>query len=125
MHLVCTLLILNMSRVGQTLSRVSSGVFFRGTPKKKDPGNCHGLPELKSSDIWKDASLALQIFVSFPQVLRNCFFSRGHPSRDVIFLGQNSMCFFNRVQQTVSGNAPQQHPPDTINWTLFRCPLRG
>ena len=33
--------------------------------------------------------------------------------------------FLNRVQQTVSGNKPSQHPPDTIRWTLFRCSLRG
>ena len=32
--------------------------------------------------------------------------------------------FLNRVQQTVSGSAPPQHPPDTIKWTLFRCSLR-
>ena len=36
------------------------------------------------------------------------------------------MCFLtvSTVQQTVSGSAPPQHPPDTINWTLFRCSLR-
>ena len=32
--------------------------------------------------------------------------------------------FLNRVQQTVSGSASPQHPPGTINWTLFTCSLR-
>ena len=32
--------------------------------------------------------------------------------------------FLSHVQQTVSGSAPPQHPPDTINWTLSRCSLR-
>ena len=27
--------------------------------------------------------------------------------------------FLNRVQQTVSGSAPPQHPPDTMSWTLL------
>ena len=29
--------------------------------------------------------------------------------------------FLNRVEQTVTGSAPPQHPSDTISWTLFRC----
>ena len=44
-------------------------------------------------------------------------------SRRIIFI-VISQVFLNRVQQTVSGNTPAQHSPDTTSWTLFRCSLR-
>ena len=37
----------------------------------------------------------------------------------------NSHVFLSRVQWTVSGSAPPQHPPDSIKWTLFRCSVTG
>ena len=40
-----------------------------------------------------------------------------------LFELRNYHVFLSRVQQTVSGNKPSQHPPDTIRWTLFRCAL--
>ena len=53
--------------------------------------------------------------------------SRGNfcPGTSRCLAGPTGHVFLDRVQQTVSGSAPPQHPPDTSSiWTLFRCSRR-
>ena len=61
----------------------------------------------------------------------NIFFRGRNVHRDVLrcsvtceMLQHSFICVFLN-QQTVSGSTPPQRSPDTINWTLFSCSLRG